>query len=245
MRLNRVYVGAPLVSGAPAVLTGDAANHIGRVLRLRPGDPLTLFDGHGGEYAAKVTEFQGAKVIVQVGDHRDVERESKLHITLLQGIARGDRMDTIVQKATELGVARLVPVMTERSVVKLSSHNAHRKHAHWLAIAIAACEQCGRNRLVELAQPQTVADAISRECSPDSRCLMLEPDAGPTLFTAAGAAESITLLVGPEGGLSSLEADIAARSGFTPCRLGPRILRTETASLAAIAALQAIAGDFA
>lgn len=245
MRLNRVYVGAPLVSGAPAVLAGDAANHIARVLRLRPGDALTLFDGHGGEYAAKVTELQGAKVIVQVGEHRDVERESKLHITLLQGIARGDRMDTIVQKATELGVARLVPVMTERSVVKLSSHNSHRKHAHWLGIAIAACEQCGRNRLVELAQPQTVADAISRECSPDSRCLMLEPDGASTLLAAAAQAESLTLLIGPEGGLSSLEAEIATRAGFTPCRLGPRILRTETASLAAIAALQAIAGDFA
>src|SRR5262245_15466083 len=107
MRLNRVYVSAPLVSGAPAVLTGDAANHIGRGLRLRAGDPLTLFDGHGGEYAASVTEIQGTKVVVQVGAHRAVERESKLHITLLQGIARGDRMDTIVQKATELGVARL------------------------------------------------------------------------------------------------------------------------------------------
>ena len=245
MRLNRVYVSAPLVSGAPAVLSGDAANHIGRVLRLRPGDPLTLFDGHGGEYAAKVNEIQGAKVIVQVGEHRAVERESKLHITLLQGIARGDRMDTIVQKATELGVARIVPVMTERSVVKLSSHNAHRKHAHWLAIAIAASEQCGRNRLVELTQPQTVADAISRECAPDSRCLMLEPDAASTLLTAAERVGSLTLLIGPEGGLSSLESDIATRAGFTPCRLGPRILRTETASLAAIAALQAIAGDFA
>lgn len=245
MRLNRVYVGAPLVIGSPAILAGDAANHIGRVLRLRPGDPLTLFDGRGGEYAAQVTDLQGAKVIVQVGDHRAVERESKLHITVLQGIARGDRMDTIVQKATELGVARLVPVMTERSVVKLSSHNAHRKHAHWLAIAIGACEQCGRNRLLELTQPQTVADAISRECSPDSRCVMLEPDAASTLHSAAQGAESLTLLIGPEGGLSSLETEIATRAGFTPCRLGPRILRTETASLAAIAALQAIAGDFA
>ena len=245
MRLNRVYVGAPLVTGAPAVLAGDAANHIGRVLRLRPGDPLLLFDGHGGEYSAKVNEIQGAKVIVQVGEHRAIERESKLHITLLQGIARGDRMDTIVQKATELGVARLVPVMTERSVVKLSSHNAHRKHAHWLAIAIAASEQCGRNRLVELTQPQTVADAISRECAPDSQCLMLEPDAASTLLAAAERVKSLTLLIGPEGGLSSLESETATRAGFTPGRLGPRILRTETASLAAIAALQAIAGDFA
>lgn len=245
MRVSRVYVSAPLVSGAAAVLSGDAANHIARVLRLRPGDPLALFDGRGGEYEAKLTELQGAKVIVQVGEHRAQERESKLRITLLQGIARGDRMDTIVQKATELGVARIVPVMTERSVVKLSSHNAHKKHAHWLAIAIAACEQCGRNRLPELAQPQTVSDAVSRECEPNSRCLLLVPGAAATLAATARGSTSITLLIGPEGGLSAMESEIAIRAGFTGCRIGPRILRTETASLAAIAALQAIAGDFA
>lgn len=249
MRVSRVHVNAPLVSGAPAVLAGDAANHIARVLRLRPGDPLTLFDGRGGEYEARLSEVQGAKVIVQVGEHRDVERESALEITLLQGVARGDRMDTIVQKATELGVARIVPVLAERSVVKLNSHTSHRKHAHWLGIAIAACEQCGRNRVPEVAQPQSVADATSRECAPDDRCLMLVPGAPVTLAEGAGVASgqrpnAVTLLIGPEGGLAPAETELATRAGFVGCRIGPRILRTETASLAAIAALQAIAGDF-
>jgi 16S rRNA (uracil1498-N3)-methyltransferase len=244
MRLSRVYVDAPLAAGERATLAGDAANHIGRVLRLRVGDPLTLFDGRGGEYDARVADLQGAKVIAQVGEHRILERESGLEITLLQGIARGDRMDTIVQKATELGVTRIVPVTTERSVVKLARDTSHRKHAHWLAVAIAACEQCGRNRLPEIAQPQTLEDATRASTLSTQRRLMLAPGAAITLSAAAPDAAPVALLIGPEGGLSPAEAEIAARAGFVACRVGPRILRTETASLAAIAVLQANAGDF-
>jgi 16S rRNA (uracil1498-N3)-methyltransferase len=245
VRVSRVFVTGPLATGERAAIGGDAANHIARVLRLRAGDPLTLFDGRGGEYEARIEALQGAKVVAEIGEHRPVERESALQITLLQGIARGDRMDTIVQKATELGVTRIVPVITERSVVKLAPHTAHRKHAHWLGIAVAACEQCGRNRVPELAQPQSVTEAARQESAPDARRITLQPGATATLASAAAGRAPITLLIGPEGGLSPVEAEAAARAGFIGCRIGPRILRTETASLAAIAALQALGGDFA
>jgi 16S rRNA (uracil1498-N3)-methyltransferase len=245
MRVSRVYVETPLAAGERATLSGDAANHIARVLRARVGDPLTLFDGRGGEYDARIAEMQGAKIIAEVGTHHSIERESALEITLLQGVARGDRMDTIVQKATELGVTRIVPVTTERSVVKLTRETAHRKHAHWRAVAIAACEQCGRNRLPELAQPQMLSDAARSSTLSTQLRLMLAPGASSTLLAAAAKATSIALLIGPEGGLAPVEVDIATRAGFVACSVGPRILRTETASLAAIAALQAVAGDFA
>lgn len=244
MRLSRVYVDAPLAAGKPAILAGDAANHIARVLRLRVGDPLILFDGRGGEYHARVGELQGAKVIIDVGEHHAIERESSLDITLLQGIARGDRMDAIVQKATELGVTRIVPVAAERSVVRLARETTHRKHAHWVAIVIAACEQCGRNRLPEVAQLQALAEAMRTEASSQRQCIMLAPDGKVALSAVAANEDPITLLVGPEGGLAPTEVELALQTGFTACRVGPRILRTETASLAAIAALQAIAGDF-
>lgn len=245
MRVSRVYVNGPLAAGERTLITGDAANHIARVLRLRPNDTVTLFDGRGGEYEAKLAELQGAKVIAEVGEHRPRERESTLEITLLQGIARGDRMDIIVQKATELGVTRIVPVITERSVVKLAPHTAHRKHAHWLGIAIAACEQCGRNRLPEIAQPGSISDATADVSIAGARRIMLVPGAEKALNSVATGAAAIALLIGPEGGLTSVESDVALRAGFTGCRIGPRILRTETASLAAIAALQTVAGDFA
>lgn len=245
MRLTRVHVAVPLAAGERTTLEGDAANHIARVLRARVGDALTLFDGRGGEYAARVAELRGAKVMADVGEHRAIERESSLEITLLQGIARGDHMDTIVQKSTELGVRRIVPVIAERSVVKIARDTAHRKHAHWRAVAIAACEQCGRNRLPEIAQPQSLADVVQADTLSTQLRLMLAPGAASTLLTAAAHTPSVALLIGPEGGLAPPEVEFATRAGFTACRVGPRILRTETASLAAIAALQVIAGDFA
>lgn len=244
MRLSRVYVDAALAAGERVSLEGNAANHIARVLRARVGDALMLFDGRGGEYDARIAELRGATVIAAVGAHHTVERESKLEITLLQGIARGDRMDTIIQKATELGVTRIVPVTTERSVVKLIRETAHRKHAHWRAIAVAACEQCGRNRLPEIAQPESLADTVRASTLSTQSRLMLAPGAAITLAAAAAKSISLALLIGPEGGLSAIEIEIAERAGFVACRVGPRILRTETASVAAIAALQAIAGDF-
>ena len=168
-----------------------------------------------------------------------------LTITLLQGVARGERMDLIVQKATELGVSRIVPVLAERSVVKVDAKQRERKLEHWQSIAISACEQCGRNRVPEVSAPAALGDAIAALLAGNLRCL-LAADGSESLAAAARSAGSgVVLLIGPEGGLADNERRYAGAHGFTMYRLGPRILRTETAGLAALATLQAVAGDFA
>jgi 16S rRNA (uracil1498-N3)-methyltransferase len=218
MRLTRVYVDQALVAGKGVGLSEQAGLHLTRVLRLDAGARLTLFDGTGGEYAGTL-ERDGKKVWARVGEHDPVERESALDITLLQGVARGERMDLIVQKATELGIARIVTVLAERSVVKVDAKQRERKREHWQAVAIAACEQSGRNRVPEVSEPMPLAQAC---------------DALP-----------MALLIGPEGGLADNERKFAMANGFVACRMGPRVMRTETAGLAALTVLQAIAGDFA
>lgn len=242
MRLTRVYVEAPLAPGARLSLTGSAAGHLIRVLRLRPGDALTLFNGQGGEHAAAVTEVRGGKLAVQVGAASATERESALAVTLAQGVSRGERMDLVVQKATELGVARIVPLFTERSVVRLSAQQGERKLAHWRGIVIAACEQSGRNRLPELVAPLALAEFLARSATGASR-IVLSPGAA-TRVPDLPRTTAVTLLIGPEGGLTEDEQQGAVRAGFTAVRLGPRILRTETAALAALSVLQREFGDF-
>jgi 16S rRNA (uracil1498-N3)-methyltransferase len=212
-----------------------------RVLRLRDGDTLTLFDGLGGEYGARITGFRKDTVLADVLEHRAVERESALDLTLAQGISRGERMDWVMQKATELGVRRIVPVFTERSMVKLDARQSERKLQHWRAIAIAACEQSGRNRVPEITEPANFFDAIRASPPSDTRVL-LSPSA--TLRARdLPRPTTITLLIGPEGGLADHEGEAAIKAGFQPVQLGPRILRTETAALAALAALQHDFGD--
>jgi 16S rRNA (uracil1498-N3)-methyltransferase len=183
---------------------------------------------------------------VRVLRHDAIERESSLAITLLQGVARGERMDLIVQKATELGVACIVPVLTERSVVKVDPKLRERKREHWQAIAISACEQCGRNRVPQVSEPLALGDALHALSAGSLRCL-LAADGGESLtaFAARPGTASVVLLIGPEGGLADHEQKFALANGFVACRLGPRIMRTETAGLAALSALQAIAGDLA
>ncbi|MCC7464042.1 MAG: 16S rRNA (uracil(1498)-N(3))-methyltransferase [Gammaproteobacteria bacterium] len=248
MAIPRVYVDLPLASGATVELPALASSHVTRVLRLRAGDALTLFNGRGGEYTATLARpVARDHASVKVDTHAAVERESPLALTLLQAIARGERMDLIVQKATELGVARIVPLTTERSVVRLDERQAARRLEHWRAVAIAACEQCGRNRppqIDAITDFERLADATCG-LAPGERSprLMLEPDAPAALAARAVGLTAATLLVGPEGGWSEREAALARRSGFTACRLGPRVLRTETAPLAALAVLQALAGD--
>lgn len=241
MRLTRVHVEQVLVVGERCVVGGSAANHIARVLRLREGDPVTLFDGRGGEYAARICGFSKSAVQLEVQEHRAIERESALDLTLAQGISRGERMDWVVQKATELGVRRILPVLTERSVVRLDERQVERKLQHWRAVAIAACEQCGRNRVPEVLSPIGVLDAV-RAADAHSARLLLSPAATLRIQDLPRPAK-ITLLIGPEGGLTEAEQDIALRGGFEPVRLGPRILRTETAAIAALAALQHTFGD--
>jgi 16S rRNA (uracil1498-N3)-methyltransferase len=241
MRTTRIYLDLELAAGAEVLLPAAQSNHLLRVLRLRTGAPLTLFNGRGGEYAAELTDGGKAGARVAIRAHSAAERESPLHLTLLQGVARGERMDAIVQKATELGVQRIVPMSCEFSVVRLDAASRQRRAEHWRAVAIAACEQCGRNRLPEVEPISDFAEACAGSSA--GVRIMLLPQAPESLTAVSAGLRSAVLLVGPEGGLSGREQLQAQRSGFRPCRLGPRILRTETAPLAALAALQALAGD--
>jgi 16S rRNA (uracil1498-N3)-methyltransferase len=236
-----VYVEEPLAAGRGYVVSGTAANHISRVLRLREDDELTLFDGRGGEHGGRIVSFRKDAVQVEVQEHRPVERESALDLTLVQGVSRGERMDIVMQKATELGVRRIVPVLTERSVVRLDDGRSERKVQHWRAIVIAACEQCGRNRVPEVASPAGLHETL-RALDADSTRVLLSPEGTLRAKDLAGPSK-VTLLIGPEGGLSDNERHAAVAAGFQQVRLGPRILRTETAALAALAALQHAFGD--
>jgi 16S rRNA (uracil1498-N3)-methyltransferase len=241
MRVTRVFVEETLRPGQEHRLGAAAAAHVSRVLRLGTGDELTLFDGRGGEYAATIIEAKGTAVRARIGEHRPVERESPLKVTLVQGISRGERMDWVIQKATELGVAAIVPVVTERSVVKLDATQAQKKLGHWRAIAIGACEQSGRNRLPDLAAPVALVDWLA-EFAGDGTRLFLDPMADSGLG-AIGRTAAVTVLIGPEGGLSPQEREFAAKRDFQSARVGPRVLRTETAAIAAISALQVMHGD--
>jgi 16S rRNA (uracil1498-N3)-methyltransferase len=245
MRLTRIYVPDSLSEGEAIVLPAQAAEHLTRVLRLEPGAAFTLFNGQGGEFAATLAPANGKKVMARVMRHGTVEREAPLDITLLQGVARGERMDLIVQKATELGVTRITPVLTERSVVKLDARQRARKLEHWRAIAISACEQCGRNRLPDVREPLALADAIGALETGNARWL-LAADGSTSLAAAvtSNGGSPVVLLIGPEGGLAENERIFAQANGFLACRMGPRVMRTETAGLAALATIQAIAGDF-
>jgi 16S rRNA (uracil1498-N3)-methyltransferase len=246
VRLTRVYVAAPLAPGARLPLEGSAAGHLTRVLRLREGAELTLFNGQGGEYAARIDQAQAGRVIVVVGAHRPLERESPLNVTLAQGVSRAERMDLVVQKATELGVACLVPLVTARSVVRLDARQAERKRAHWQAIAIGACEQSGRNRLPQVRAPLALGDFLqerSGEGAAGTLRVLLSPAGARLIEELAAPARAATVLVGPEGGLAPAEAEAAAAAGYTAVRLGPRVLRTETAAIAALTLLQREFGD--
>ena len=245
MRLTRIFVPGPLAVGIQTELPAQAGAHLTRVLRLEAGAPLTLFNGAGGEYAASLLPGNGKQVLVRVTRHDAIERESPMQITLLQGVARGERMDLIVQKATELGVTRIVPFLAERSVVKLDARQRVRKREHWQAIAISACEQCGRNRVPEVSEPAALGDCVDAVAADSLRCL-LAADGESSLAAAAMNAtrRAFVLLIGPEGGLAENERAFARANDFAGYSLGPRVMRTETAGLAALAVLQTLAGDF-
>jgi 16S rRNA (uracil1498-N3)-methyltransferase len=242
MRLTRVYVDQRLRAPGEVLLEGNASNHVARVLRLRRGDNLSLFNGDGWEYSGTLSDAGHGRVAVQLAGRSLGLPDSPLALTLVQGIARGERMDVVVQKATELGVARIVPVLAERGVVRLDGSQARRKRAHWLAVAIAACEQCGRARLPDIEEPVPLADWLRRSPGPGSR-LLLAPGPNPALGTLPAGTTAAALLVGPEGGLTDAERDAAMAAGFAPRSMGPRILRTETAAIVALAIMQARAGD--
>ncbi len=236
----RFHFDGPLSAGAEVELPSRAAHHVG-VLRLRADDPITLFNGLGGEYECALLRATREGVRARVVAWRDRERESALRVTLAQGLSSGERMDLVLQKATELGVCAIQPVAAERSVVRLSEERAERRLAHWRNLVAAACEQCGRNRPPEVRPVATLGEFLAGVEEGPLR-LLLSP-AGTLRLRDLSPAAQVTLLVGPEGGLSEAEEDRAMQAGFAAARLGPRVLRTETAPIAALAALQSMWGD--
>lgn len=262
-RLTRVYVDAALNPGSIVELARETGAHLAKVLRARRGDELVLFNGDGREFSGSIDAVRGSQVSASIGASRQIDRESPCSLTLVQCVPRGDRMDFIVQKATELGAARIVPVMSQRSVVRLDSTQAASKQAHWRAVAVSACEQCGRNRLPTVEAPQPLLNYLGALAPPQLVAgeaaaavgrylrLVLEPeaDAGhqngkqPVDIEALGAVAGAEIAIGPEGGFTPEELEAFQLAGFSRAALGPRILRTETAAIAAIVMLQARFGD--
>jgi 16S rRNA (uracil1498-N3)-methyltransferase len=242
MRIIRSHVDQPLAVGQRITLPEDSSLHLLRVLRLEPGDAVTLFNGDGHDYTARLLTAAKRGAGVEITGREPVPRESPLRITLVQGVARGEKMDLVLQKATELGVDGFTPVVTERTEVKLDADRAEKRMVHWRGVVAAACEQSGRAVLPKLSQPT----ALSAYAGAETADIKLVLDPGGDVGLAAvspQAGQSIALVVGPEGGLSERDLATLRAAGFRGLRLGPRILRTETAGLAAVAALQALYGD--
>jgi 16S rRNA (uracil1498-N3)-methyltransferase len=243
MSKQRLFCPVRLSANTSLSLGSERARYVGRVLRLRSGDALTVFDGSDGEYPANVVTITKQALELNVGKYSSRSTESPLRIRLLQGISRGERMDIVVQKATELGVHRISPVLTEFSVVKLEPERAAKRVAHWTKVAASACEQSGRNELPLIDTPGTLYDVLDDENSQDGLRLVLQPGAEQPLPSIVRPEGYVTVLIGPEGGLSDKEQERAKLFGFAAVSFGPRILRTETAALAAIACLQSMFGD--
>jgi 16S rRNA (uracil1498-N3)-methyltransferase len=242
-RLPRVYFPGEVPTHGVCELPPEQSHHIGRVLRLAAGDGLILFDGRGNEYDATIERLGKTNVTLTTSEARQVDRESPLEVTLAQGISAGERMDYTVQKAVELGVKAIQPLTTERSVVRLDAERASRRVAHWQSIAVSACEQCGRNRVPAVHAVKTLTAWLGAHDTNACR-ITLAPEASTRFAELPRAGGSIVLLVGPEGGLSPREHADAVAAGFTAAQLGPRVLRTETAAVAALAVLQTLWGDF-
>jgi len=241
MPCPRIHCDVRLGPGAQFALAPEAAQHVSKALRLKAGDALTVFDGRGGEYEAVIQRIDRERVDVKVGAVHDVERESELAIGLVQGLPEADKMDWIIQKAVELGVGWIQPLVCDRSVVRLAGERAARREAHWRRVAVAACEQSGRNRIPEVRPTLGFQSWIAAPS--ELARWMLQPGAPPLASHPAPTAP-FELVVGPEGGLSERERDLALSRGCEPVALGPRVLRTETAPVAALAAIHALWGDF-
>lgn len=232
----RIHVSQPLASGAEIDLPDGAARHV-QVLRLQPGAPMTLFDGRGGEWSAQVLRMGRREVAVRVGAFHDVSRELPLAVTLAIGMPANERMDALVEKACELGVAAIQPLVCERSVLRLAGERAEKKVQHWQAVAVSACEQSGRTRVPVIAPVRSLDDWLAALPMPamSPRLLLSLRDA--TALPASGTSAELLSLSGPEGGLSEAEEDAARQRGFAPVSLGARTLRADTAPLALLAYL--------
>lgn len=239
--MPRFHCSLPLSPDADITLPPTAARHV-QVLRLQPGDAITLFDGRGGEYTAEVTRMRRSDVDVRVGAHHAAEREAPLAVHLLSGMPANERMDWLVEKATELGAASIQPLATARSVIKLSGERADKRQTRWQAIAVSACEQCGRNRVPEVHAPLSLTEWLRKLpalTQPEDavRVLLSLREGHRPLRELVGTAHNVWILHGPEGGLTAEEEDAAMAAGFAPAHLGTRVLRAETAAIASLSQL--------
>ncbi|MDH3545783.1 MAG: 16S rRNA (uracil(1498)-N(3))-methyltransferase, partial [Gammaproteobacteria bacterium] len=241
--LTRLYVSDQLQPGKELQLREEQARYVGRALRLRAGNALTIFNGKDGEFEAIVATISKFSVTVEIGERRDSAAESPLKVHLVQGISRGDRMDFIVQKATELGVKRISPVLTEYGVIKLDATRAGKRRDHWRKVAESACEQSGRIRPPLIDVPMPLNAWFGNKTEDADIDLILQPGVATTLTSLAAPKTKVCILIGPEGGFSPAELENAVIAGFAGVSLGPRILRTETAALAALAIVQSLWGD--
>jgi len=244
MRKIRIYHPAPLSIDEEVELETKAATHLTRVLRMQLGAELVIFNGDGMEYKARLSQIHRHRAWATVTHRQAVDNESPLTIRLCQGISKGDRMDYTIQKAVELGVTHITPIFTEHGTVQLKADRLEKRIRHWQGIVTSACEQCGRNRIPVIEPPEKFEHWI-QACDDASLKLTLAPDASSTLQSLAKDHQDISLLVGPEGGLSQDEIQLSQQHGFTSIKLGPRILRTETAALTVISIIQNCWGDLA
>lgn len=242
MQRPRLYTPTTLRTGTLHALSESATTHATRALRLTRGDFITLFDGSGTDYEGVIRAITREGLSVEVGEGHSVARESSLWITLLQGVSRGPRMDTVIQKATELGVSTVQPVLAERSLVRLDTERGQTRLEHWRRIVISACEQCGRSVLPEISPPQRLTEVLAG-LPQGTVGLTLNPRGAGALEELLGNAQRVALAIGPEGGFTEQEIGLLDQASFRGLRLGPRILRTETAPLAALAILQYARGD--
>jgi len=241
MRISRLFVDQPLAEGTSLTLEPDAAHYLRNVLRLKKGFQLTVFNGQGGEHAATVTEVHRKAVRLGIGEWRDINLESPLAIELGLSVSRGERMDVAIQKATELGVAVITPVITQHCVVKLTEERRLQRHQHWQNIIYRACEQCGRNVPPKLNITADLAPWLVGNLA--SSRIIFEPAKVDTLKTYPQPKEGVVVLIGPEGGFSEQEVADAEQARFQALGFGPRVVRNETAAIAAIAAMQVLWGD--
>lgn len=245
----RFYHPEAITAGQMIELSSENKHHAARVLRLRNGDAITLFNGRGGEYSARIDSIRKYNIAVLVDSYQDIDRESPLHIELAQAICVNEKMDWIIQKSVELGVTQIQPVSTARSIVHLSNERSEKRLQHWQKIVISACEQCGRNQVPQVFPLITLPEWLSQKKmhrTPQDMLIMLSATAAQSLkdLPEPPADAKVALVIGPEGGFTEEEELAIGHSGFVPLHLGSRILRTESAALAAIAAMQALWGDY-
>jgi len=243
MALTRLFIHEELRPGRAVQLDAEQARYIGRALRLRPGDTLTVFNGESGEFEASLTSIGKTSAEVTVRAQIETDTESALKVHLVQGVSRGERMDVVVQKATELGVKRISPVLTEYGVVKLDGDRAGKRREHWQKIANSACEQSGRTRPPLIDDPVPLKTWFGAKTDASDVDLILRPGAATSMASLEAPQTKVCLLIGPEGGFSEVEYEDAEVAGFTAVSLGPRVLRTETAAIAAVAVAESLWGD--